>query len=119
MAPIKLEDNFREKLEERELQPGANAWSKLEAKLPAAEKQGKNTFFWYAIAASFVGILIIASVFFNESKKDQQSNEFVVEDVVDETNETPNKDFVDKEIVPVQKRDKEQIEIASEELITK
>ena len=119
MAPIKLEDNFREKLEERELLPSADAWSKLEASLPVAEKQGKNSFFWYAIAASFVGILLIASVFFNETEKDQKSNEFVVEDSVDKTNEIPNKDFVDQDIVPVQAADKVQIEIASEEAATK
>jgi len=118
MAPIKLEDNFREKLEDRELQPTPDAWSRLETTLPAAEGRGKNTFFWYAIAASFVGILIIASVFFNETK-DQKSNELVVEDVKEDTNETTNNDFINQETVLIKEQDKGKIEIASEEITPK
>ncbi len=30
MAPIKLEEHIREKLQEREMQPSPAAWSKLE-----------------------------------------------------------------------------------------
>ena len=33
MAPIKFEENLRDKLEERSLQPSANSWSKLSDRL--------------------------------------------------------------------------------------
>lgn len=66
MAPYKLEDNIREKLEAREIQPSADAWKKLEAKLDT-EQPKKKTVFWYYVAASFVGFLILASVFFNRN----------------------------------------------------
>lgn len=51
MAPYKLEDNIREKLEARELKPSADAWSKLEAKLDT-EQPKKKTVLWYYVAAS-------------------------------------------------------------------
>lgn len=62
MAPYKLEDNIREKLEARELKPSSEAWKKLEAKLDA-EQPKKKPVLWYYAAASFVGFLILASVF--------------------------------------------------------
>ena len=58
MAPYKLEDNIREKLEARELKPSADAWKKLESKLDAAQPK-KKTLVWYYVAAGFVGFLII------------------------------------------------------------
>jgi hypothetical protein len=75
MAPYKLEDNIREKLESRELKPSADAWNKLEAKL-AAEQPKKKPVFWYYAAASFIGILILASVFF--SRNDFEGNNQIV-----------------------------------------
>ncbi len=66
MAPHKLEDNIREKLEARELKPSADAWKKLEAKLEA-EQPKKKPVLWYYAAASFVGFLILASIFFNNN----------------------------------------------------
>lgn len=79
MAPYKLEDNIREKLEAREIKPSANAWKKLEAKLDA-ERPKKKTVLWYYVAASFVGLLILASVLFNRNTtevKNQVANETI------------------------------------------
>jgi len=77
MAPNKLEDRIREQLQEREIQPSKDAWSKMEARLGDETKTTGNNRFWYAIAAGFVGILILASVFFNGSG---DQNDLVVED---------------------------------------
>ena len=69
MAPIKFENNLKEKLEQRELQPSANSWNTLQERLDANEKKKNNKgFWWFAIAASFVGILIITSVFFDRDE---------------------------------------------------
>ncbi|MAP79877.1 MAG: hypothetical protein CL526_02195 [Aequorivita sp.] len=62
MAPHNLEDNIRKKLDARSIQPSANAWDKLEAKLDAT-KPKKRPVFWYLAAASFVGFVIVTSVF--------------------------------------------------------
>lgn len=77
MAAYKLEDNIREKLEAREIKPTANAWNKLEAKLDA-EKPKKKPVLWYYIAASFIGLLILGSVFFNRNVS-EVNNELVNE----------------------------------------
>ncbi|WP_310991152.1 hypothetical protein [Aequorivita marina] len=79
MAPYKLEDNIRKKLERRELEPSVGAWGKLEAKLDEQQPK-KKARGWYYIAASFIGILVLVSVFSsrnNEGQKDQIVNESI------------------------------------------
>ncbi len=63
MAPIKFEDNIREKLEGREIEPSGDAWKKLSERLDEKSKKKSNYTIWYAIAASIIGILIAVSVF--------------------------------------------------------
>jgi hypothetical protein len=88
MAPYKLEDNIREKLETRELKPSADAWSKLEAKLDTEQPKKKSNVLYY-VAASFVGILILASVFF--SRNNSEVNNQIVEEKIqqNQTNSQP------------------------------
>lgn len=100
MAPYKLEDNIREKLEAREMKPSANAWKKLESKLYAAQPK-KKPLVWYYVAASFVGFLIIASVFF--SRNDSETNNQIVNE---------NFELNESEIIP---NNSETETIASEE----
>ncbi len=83
MAPYKLEDNIREKLEARELKPSADAWKKLEAKLDGQQPK-KKTVLWYYVAASFVGLLILASVFFNNN--DPEANNQIVNETTEQNN---------------------------------
>lgn len=80
MAQHKLETQFRDKLNSREIKPTEMAWNKLDAMLLADEKT-KNKFPWFMIAASFVGFLLIATVFFNQkdNKIDLKKNIVVVE----------------------------------------
>ncbi|MFC7356779.1 hypothetical protein ACFQO1_03695 [Jejudonia soesokkakensis] len=78
MAPIKLEEHIREKLQEREIQPSQTAWSKLEGQL--GESDRKSPFLWYAIAASFIGIIIVASFVFT---KDKSATDFVIENTTE------------------------------------
>ncbi|MCB0456893.1 MAG: hypothetical protein R2776_06605 [Flavobacteriaceae bacterium] len=81
MAPIKFEDNIREKLQERELMPSQEAWTKLSEKLDAQMPQKKsNTFIWVAVAASFVGVLLVSTLFF---KKEEATTQIVKENPVE------------------------------------
>ena len=59
----KLEKQIKEQLNSREIQPSEMAWDKLDSLLNAAEKP-KRKFSWMYIAASFVGFLLIGTVFF-------------------------------------------------------
>jgi len=63
MEPNKLETQFKEQLNSREIKPSEMAWGKLDAMLTVAEKP-KTKFPWLFIAASFVGFLLIGTVFF-------------------------------------------------------
>lgn len=88
MAPIKFEDNLKEKLEQRRLQPSTAAWDKLKNKLETNQAKKSNKTFWrLGIAASFVGVLIVVSVFFN--KKEDNTIEQNIVDIED--TKIPNK----------------------------
>jgi hypothetical protein len=68
MAPIKFEDNIREKLQERELQPSDNAWNKLSERLGAPERKERSVTLWYAVAAGIAALLVVGSLVFNTSE---------------------------------------------------
>ena len=71
MAPINFENDLKEKLEQLRLQPSANAWETLQSRLETNQVKKSNKTFWrLGIAASFVGILIVSSLFFNKNQSE-------------------------------------------------
>ncbi|PRZ25130.1 hypothetical protein [Flavobacterium granuli] len=64
MEPNKMENQFREQLNEREIQPSDIAWDRLDAMLSIAEKK-KRKIPWIYIAASVLGFLLIGTAYFN------------------------------------------------------
>ncbi len=77
MAPIKFDDYIREQLQEREIQPSNAAWKKLNKELNHSSKKATKIP-WYAIAASIVGFLVIASlVFGNQTNSVIDTNKIV------------------------------------------
>ena len=82
MEPIKLEDNLREKLQDRELSPSSTAWETLAEKLEKDGPEPRNKIKWYAIAASFIGIMIIGSVVFSDREILDQDDAVLVEEKV-------------------------------------
>ena len=82
MAPIKFEENLRDKLEGRSLQPSANSWSKLSDRLDKEEKSGRKPWIgWLSIAAGLIIFLAIAIQVFGSKTTDNAKPEFVNEDV--------------------------------------
>lgn len=82
MAPMKYEDQLKDKLEQRTIQPSSDAWQKLNDKLDANQTKKNNKGFWYlGIAASIVGILLITNVFTN-------GNVDAIEPIIVDTNKT-------------------------------
>jgi hypothetical protein len=71
----KLEQDFKQKLEQRTIQPTEMAWDRLDAMLSVAEKQkkkpGRN---WMYIAASFLALLLVGTFFLNKEKQDSVTN---------------------------------------------
>jgi predicted RND superfamily exporter protein len=100
MAPIKLEEHIREKIQEREIEPSKAAWKKLDEQL--GDSGRKSPFIWYAIAASFIGVIIVASFVF---KKENSTTDFVEENTIEKVEvESPseiinNKDAVEQIIL--------------------
>lgn len=66
MAPIKFEENIKDKLEKRTMAPSVNAWQHLEQQLNAdAKKQNNSKYWWFGIAAGFIGLLFVVQQFRN------------------------------------------------------
>lgn len=68
MAQHKLENDFRDKLNQREIEPSANAWDRLDAMLTVAEKPKRN-YNWLYIAASILGFLFIGIAFLSQTEE--------------------------------------------------
>ncbi|WP_309608337.1 hypothetical protein [Flavobacterium sp.] len=69
MERNKLENQIQKKLNDREIQPSAQAWDRLDAMLSVTEeKKPKRKFPWFSIAASFTGMFILAMFLLNQSK---------------------------------------------------
>lgn len=91
MEPNKFDKIIKEKIEARTIAPSNDAWQKLEAMMVIADKP-KRSYSWLYIAASFVGILIVSSVFFNqkESINIHRSNPVVLDQNAKNTNADKN-----------------------------
>lgn len=98
MEPNKLENSFREQLNKREIQPSEMAWDRLDAMLSVAEKKKPKKRTWMYIAASFLGFILIGSLFFSQSETEIKTNNAVV---VQENTESQSENISQKESSPV------------------
>jgi hypothetical protein len=74
MEPTKFENHISHELKNREIAPSAAAWDRLDAMLTIAEKpKPKQSRKWMFIAASFVGIALVATVFLQSQKATQNA----------------------------------------------
>lgn len=65
MEPNKIEKQFKEQLNSREIKPSEMAWDKLDAMITVADTKPKRNFRWFYIAASILGFLLISNMYFN------------------------------------------------------
>ncbi len=71
MEPNKIEKQFREKLNAREIQPSAHAWDRLDAMLSVAEeKKTRKPFGFLFIAASILVFVTLGLFLFNQNGTD-------------------------------------------------
>jgi hypothetical protein len=67
MEPNKLDNEFRKKLNEREINPSDRAWDRLDAMLNVAEEsKPKRKYTWLYIAAGFVGFLLVSTIYLGQ-----------------------------------------------------
>ncbi|PQB03668.1 hypothetical protein [Aureitalea marina] len=83
MAPIKFEDNIREKLQNREIEPSSHAWNKLDQALGKPPKRRLAPRTWWAIAASVMILIFLGSSLLQEESPG--------EEIAEETIEQPEK----------------------------
>lgn len=69
MEPNRLENEFREKLGQRTIQPTEMAWDRLDAMLSVTEKKRKPKRTWIYIAASFLGFLLVGTIFLKQGSE--------------------------------------------------
>ena len=82
MEPNKLENQFKEKLNLREIKPTKMAWDRLDAMLTVEEeKKPKRNYDWMYIAASIIGFIFIGILFFSQTEElvDVKRNEVVLD----------------------------------------
>ncbi len=80
MEPNKIDNQIREKLNAREIQPPAQAWDRLDAMLTVSEeKKPKKGYGWFFVAASTILFFGLGFFLFNsnETKEINNSNPIV------------------------------------------
>ncbi|MBF4518613.1 hypothetical protein IRZ71_19840 [Flavobacterium sp. ANB] len=102
MEPNNFEKDFRDKLNQRKIEPSNKAWDRLDAMLSIAEEQKPTAQFhsmqtrknkWLYIAASIVGFLLVGTFFLNQKKNTTEIPKSVV------VKENSKKDSVAKPIL--------------------
>jgi hypothetical protein len=79
MGQNKIENQIKEKLSSREIQPSAQAWDRLDAMLSVAEeKKTKRSFGWLYIAAGVL-VFVSAGMFFFTQNSSEVKNDTIVE----------------------------------------
>lgn len=81
-----IENQFKEKINAREITPAKASWDRLDAMLTVAEKP-KRSFKWMYIAASILGFLLIGTLYFNQNKNETVINKDTI--VVNESKVIP------------------------------
>ena len=116
MEPNNMENQFRDKLNKREIKPSENSWDRLDAMLTVAEKPKRN-YRWMYFAASFLGFILIATVFFNQTEEvvDSEHKTVVIEKQEIQNNENELNKILETPIVVK----KTEVVVVSQNVVTK
>ena len=92
MEPNKLENQIKEKLNSREIQPSAHAWDRLDAMLSVAEEKKTRRPFGFLFIAASIMVLLTAGLFFftQNGSKIQPKNDVVTTEIKDTVQKTVN-----------------------------
>jgi hypothetical protein len=84
MAPIKFEEQLKDKLEKRSLPPSSDTWAKLSNRLDTEEQKSKNLWFWWmGLAAGLLIMLAIAVQTFSSKDSQEVMPQMVEEDKIE------------------------------------
>lgn len=113
MAPIKFEEHIKDKLNERSIKPSDTAWEAISDTLDTSQKPRKGGFFWYGIAASFIGILILSLWYFNSEDPLYKQDNI---EITDTPGEEKRENKTDANVNPIDKgAEKKYVVVEAEE----
>lgn len=84
MAPIKFEEQIKDKLEKRTVTPSSQAWSQLSDRLDADQKQKRNPLFWWFGIAASVAVMVLVSITYLSKITDATKQNTIVKDKKEE-----------------------------------
>ena len=119
MEQNNIEQQFREKLEQRTLAPSENAWDRLDAMLTVADgKKPKRNFKWLYIAAGLLGFLFLGTVFLTMNENATIEKTVVITDSPIEIVVQPEEKSIilPKTAITVQKNEKNLVTLARKPL---
>ncbi|NMH25433.1 hypothetical protein [Flavobacterium solisilvae] len=118
MEPNNIENQIREKLNSREIQPSAQAWDRLDAMLTVAEeKKTKRSFFSFkfiGIAASVLVFVTLGLFYFNQKNITIETQNTVVE-TENGSKETPDSKF---QIPNIENKQNNEVAVSNEKMTT-
>lgn len=110
MAPSKLENQIKEKLNAREIQPSEASWNKLDAMLTASEnkKEKKNSFLSFKMIGIAATLLLFFTIGFNYSSKNETvkptensiANQTITKDSIQKNQENSIEEKSNNSIIP-------------------
>jgi hypothetical protein len=119
MEPNNFEKDFRDKLNQRKIEPSNKAWDRLDAMLSVAEEQkpkNESKRKWLFIAASIVAFLLFSTLFFSKKEGfiEKQREDVVIQYSTEKDSiEKQNQPFIDStqnEIVIAEKNSNQKTE---------
>jgi hypothetical protein len=120
MEQNNIENQFRDKLSRREIKPSANSWDRLDAMLTLADpsviklenQKPKRNLRWIYFAASFLGFILIATVFLSQT---EEVIDVPTQKVVLDLNEVGNKEEELRTILEIAPKNNATSEVATAE----
>ncbi|MEO9478782.1 MAG: hypothetical protein ABJO28_17850 [Maribacter dokdonensis] len=106
METDKFEKHIKTKLQEREIQPSANAWSKIASELNDDDAKKKPVYLWMGIAASVVVLIGIAMFYFNGNTAVTK----IPTEIVDIEKDRTLNEVSEKDVLPI---GKEEVEVVA------
>ena len=89
MEPNKIDNQIREKLDAREVQPSAQAWDRLDAMLTVSEeKKPKKGYGWFFVAASTILFFGLGFFLFNSNETTEINNSTPIVTTINEEIDT-------------------------------
>ena len=89
MEPNRIDNQIREKLNAREIQPSAQAWDRLDAMLAVSEeKKSKKGYGWFFVAASTILFFGLGFFLFNSNETTEINNSTPIVTTINEEIDT-------------------------------